>query len=174
MRKIIISVALVSAILGASTSFAAKTTTTTKATDPGPAKNYYQIIQTINLLVNPNVGSPDTTASPIAIGYYAGDTLCWDSGLSPTSKAVPYKNYDIFGSCPQGDNCGCHLTVTRLDIIPQPVNGQVIYQPRSVVINSSSKITGTQVMIYQATPPSFDTVTGKVTPGTLEVKTQEQ
>jgi hypothetical protein len=175
MRKKMISIALVSAI-GLSASYAETVTVPTNTTNSGPAKHYNQIIQTVNLLVNPS--ATDTTASPVAIAYYAGDKLCWDSGVSPASKAIPYKNYDVFGSCPIGDNCGCHLMVTRVDIIPQPVTikGQVMYETYSVDINTSPKITATQIMIYQdpASAPSFDPITGKVTPGKLQVVKQEQ
>ncbi len=155
---------VLAALVGASGAYAASVHTTA---DPA---SFVQIIQTVNLLANTNLDSPDSTATPVNIEFFINATRCWDTGNRP----VNFKNHYSFGSCP---SCGCKANVTKVVITPVPTRGRqkAAYSPYTVDINHDSKITATQMVISQDQVPVFNPQTGEIEqPGTLKIIRQEQ
>src|SRR5579871_4792778 len=95
-------------LLGVSGSYAASA----PAADPA---SFTQIIQTVNLLANTNIGTPESTAAPVHLEFFIGSNRCWDTG------PVNYKNHFSFGTCP---TCGCRGLATKVVITPLPGAGK--------------------------------------------------
>lgn len=169
MNKKAVYITLLSTIVGISSSYAVSTSTEKLKGLKAPA-NFKQIIQTVNLLANTNLDSPAATATPIKIQYFTGSTLCWDTGAYP----INYQNFDSFGSCP---SCGCRGIVSKVVVTPQAPIGKInsAYAPYTIDINTSTKITGTQLIIFQDKAPRFNPNNGEIEElGTIQVKKQEQ
>jgi len=165
MKIKMLSLALVLAIVGVSETYAVKLNK--PVANPS---SYDQIIQTVNLLTNPNLDSNGSTASPVDLQYFIGPTLCWDTRYKP----VNYKNFDNFGTC---SICGCKQNVTKVVITPKPPIGKVkpIYSPYTVDINADNKITGTQIIIIQDQAPFFNPNNGEVEKvGTIKIIKQDK
>jgi hypothetical protein len=164
MKKLVF-IALILTIASASVSFAGKQS---KNKAIVAIDHFDQIIQTTNLLVNTNLDSQTSTASPVLLQYYIGSDVVWDA-------TVRYKKFDDFGVCKE---CGIkEKKVTKVVITPQPPNGkkQAIYFPPYTVNIETDKISTTQIIILQKDAPTFKPNSGEVDKyGTIQVITQSK
>jgi hypothetical protein len=132
----------------------------------GAAPGATQYVGVFNQLANLSVDDPGLTKTDVNVVFYDAKGKCFEYGF-------PYYNDPIAAGAGGKNGCGAQGSppkIIKVDIVPVSTAGrEPAYLPAPGVAIDPTK-TLSFIIIEQKTAPTYDSITGRVKPGTLNAR----